>query len=216
MSPITETHPRSWPYLGRMVGIRGGAVVGLSLGLLPALAGCAGTSGTAGVVATSAPSTASPTPATTTTADGGATVAQYASLVAKQKANIGKTLDQMLSDDCDWTTPGHVDRLSGGITCGVSVLTVNFEAQTLQAVLVGAQKAEAPAYIGAPPDEIKSIVADTKTVADTLASSSSTANPFTFPAVSPDSPQCVKALFDFHRAMTNMQAQFAAWGPYGV
>ena len=173
-----------------------------------ALAGCGGTSGSAAGTVTSSAS-AKPTREK-------ATVAQYASIVAKQQASMVKTLDDLLSDNCDWTTPGKVDRRPGDITCGMSVLTVNFEAQTLQTVLIGAQKPGAPAYIGVPPDEIASILADTKTASDTLASTSNAANPCTAPAVSPDSAQCVKALFDFYRAMTGMQAQFAAWGPYGV
>jgi hypothetical protein len=206
---------RSWPYVDRMVGIRGGAVVGVGLGLVLALAGCAGTNGTAAETVTTSASSAT-TPSPTNTTKSGATVAQYSSIVAKQKASIGKTLDMMLSDTCDWTTPGSVDTVSGSSACGLSVLTVNFEAQTLQLVFVGAQKPGAPAYIGAPPDEIKSLVSDTKAAADTLASTSDKANPCTAPAVSPDSAACVKALFDFYRAMTDMKAQFAAWGPYGV
>jgi hypothetical protein len=52
--------------------------------------------------------------------------------------------------------------------------------------------------------------------ADTLASTSDKAQSCATPDVSADSAACVKTLFDFYRAMTDMQAQFAAWGPYGV
>jgi len=94
----------------------------------------------------------------------------------------------------------------------MQVFTINLEAHRLQMVLQGAQNPEGPASIGAPPDEIKSLVADTITAARTLESESDKANPCTAPGASAD---CVTILFDFARAMTAMQAQFAAWSPYG-
>ena len=191
--------------------MRGGAVIGVGLGLVMALAGCAGASeAPSGVVATSASPT-TPSPPTTTTAD--ATVAQYASIVAKQQASMVKTLDDLLSDNCDWTTPGKVDRRPGYGSCGMQMMTANFAAQTLHLVLEGAQKPGAPAYIGTPPDEIKSIVADTMTAADTLVNASENAKSCTN---TPAPADCPKSLFEVFRAMTGMQAQFAAWGPYGV
>ena len=150
--------------------------------------------------------------AASTTGPGQATVAQYASIVAKQRAGIGKNLDDMMSSNCDWTMPGSVDTRPGYKTCAIQVFTINLKAHSLQMVLQGAQNPEGPASIGAPPDEIKSLVADTITAARTLESESDKANPCTAPGASAD---CVTILFDFARAMTAMQAQFAAWSPYG-
>ena len=118
----------------------------------------------------------------------------------------------MMSSNCDWTMPGSVDTRPGYKTCAIQVFTINLKAHSLQMVLQGAQNPEGPASIGAPPDEIKSLVADTITAARTLESESDKANPCTAPGASAD---CVTILFDFARAMTAMQAQFAAWSPYG-
>lgn len=93
------------------------------------------------------------------------------------------------------------------------MMTANEVAQTLNLVLEGAQKPGATAYIGTPPDEIKSIVADTMTAADALVSASEKAKSCTN---TPASADCPKALFLVFRAMTGMQTQFAAWRPYGV
>jgi hypothetical protein len=180
---------------------------------LTALAGCGGEKQAAAVAVKSQAATATPTPSdTTTTETGEATVAQYASLLARQKASMGKSLDEMLGDHCDWGTPGSVDTRPGYMTCGIGVLSINLQAQTLHAVLDGSAKPGVPAYIGAPPAEIKSLVDETMTAADTLAATSDKATKCT----SDDAAGCTATLFDFERAMDDLQTEFAAWSPYGV
>lgn len=49
-------------------------------------------------------------------------------------------------------------------------MTLDLQAQTIDLKLTGAARPGVPAYIGAPPDEIARLVADTKTAAQHLAS----------------------------------------------
>lgn len=140
-------------------------------------------------------------------------MAQYASIMAKQTESLSKTLDEMTGDNCSWSSPGEVDVRPGYMTCGMGVLSLNMQAQTLGIVLQGAQKPGVPAYIGAPPAEILRLVDDTMASADALATASEAANPCTLPAATDD---CVRTLFQFSSAMKDMQAQLAAWRPYGT
>ena len=195
----------------RGTGILAGMVT--TVGVAVALSGCAATASGTSTSSTTRTS-AGVASSSTTSAVNPATVAQYASLVAKQKANMMPTLDELLSDNCSWVSPGAVDVRPGYMTCAMSVLTVSMQAQTVVAVLEGAQKRGVPAFVGTPPAEIKSLLDDTLASAEALKTASDAANPCTMPGA--DNADCIASLFAFKSALDDMKAQFAAWDPYGV
>jgi hypothetical protein len=67
-----------------------------------------------------------------------ATVAQYASLIARSKSDYIAQIDTLLdSKQCAITSPGHVD-VSGSIVCRAGITTVGYVADTLTITLSGA------------------------------------------------------------------------------
>lgn len=180
--------------------------------LIVVLSGCA--SGTPGIgasprVPASVSSSTASGSSTSADSEPAATTAQYASLVAKQRATLDKHLEEMLGADCDWSSPGQVDR-PGLVVCTMGTLGMEWGAETLNLVLEGAQKPGVPAYVGAPPAEIQTLVTDTVTASTTLVKAAKAADD----CVTTDGPDCMSKLLAFSFAMTGMQGQLAAWDPY--
>lgn len=186
------------------------------VGAMIALAGCggsgsdsAGSSAAPSTHATKAAASASSSPVKKTAT---ATVTQYASIIAKNKFNLNKSLTELQGPDCVWSAPGHVDVREGYFTCSVGSLTVGMEAEILSLELETANKPDALAgYIGPPPPEIKTLVKDTKAQADQLGSTSRKAQTCT---KAPLGSNCEDKLFKFSADMSFMQEQLAAWDPY--
>lgn len=174
------------------------------------LAGC-GSAGTAAKTSSAPVKTSTPAKAAATAPT--ATTAQYASIVAKEKVGMDKSLDELLGPNCDWTTPGAVDVRSGYITCAAGSLGIGYQAKSLSLELSGAQSPKATKmYIGKPPPEIALLVKDTRAAADALGKASSDAQDCT----TSTGTGCRHKLFTFSTAMTAMQSQLAAWKPYGA
>lgn len=177
------------------------------------LAACGGGSGNAASPATSTTSVASPTTGQATPPEQTATVEQYASIIAKQKPDLTKYLDELTGPDCDWTSPGSVQVDPQLIGCWTYPLTLSYAASTLSLSLTGAQKQGVPAYIGAVPPELKGIVADTIAAADKFTPDSANTIQACVKAAGTD---CATTLFDFSYNMKQLRDQLAAWSPYGV
>lgn len=184
------------------------------VGSMVTLAGCGGSAGgspgssaaassphTATAAAHSAPAKKAAT----------ATVAQYASIIAKNMVVLNKSLAELQGSHCDWTIPGRVDVRQGYFTCAIGSLTVGYEAKTLSVELQAANTPAADGYVGPPPKEIATLVKDTKAQADQLGSTSVKAQDCTKTPIGSD---CMNKLFKFSANMGFMQSQLAAWGPY--
>lgn len=148
----------------------------------------------------------------TTDAIPSATVAQFASIVAKSRPDLDEMLETLSGPDCDWFSPGAVDVKSQSIVCSAGLTTVGLQAQTLSVSLVGASKEGVPAYVGSVPAELTSIVADTTAAADVLGAASDKARDCVYDA----KPGCEAKLLEFRRGISSLRSQLAAWSPYGA
>lgn len=92
-----------------------------------------------------------------------ATVQQYASAASPPIKALRETYGQYKDNACALKTDN-----TGDLVCGLSALTFNAEAQTLSLTLTAAEKPGIPAYIGDPPTEIRTLVADTVLAAQDL------------------------------------------------
>jgi hypothetical protein len=163
---------------------------------------------------TTSPPAQTPTPtASASSTRTTATVAQYASLVAKNKADYVKQIDTLLdSKRCALTSPGHVD-VSGSIVCGAGIFIVGMQADTLSLTLNGAMDPTKPkVFIGEPPAEIKPLITETTSASDKV----KTASQASSDCATADGDGCTKKLFDLYLALTGMRSQFEAWKPYGA
>lgn len=177
------------------------------------LAGCAAP-GVTPAVPTASPSTSAKVTSPSASASGRtATVAQYASLIARNKSDYVGQIDKLLdSRQCAITSPGHVD-VPGSIVCSAGIVTLGYQAETLSIILSGAMDPTKPKlFIGEPPAEIKSLIAETITASQEVKTSSEAASA----CATKDGPNCTTKLFTLFTALKDMRAQFDAWKPFGV
>ena len=126
-------------------------------------------------------------------------------------SELSKTLKELLdSGHCDWTGFGPVDVRAGYATCGIQILSVSLEAQTLSLSLQSAGKKSSNVYIGPPSDELAPLIEATQRAASEV---KRTANKAQGCALDPP-PSYTAKLFAFSSAMSHMQDQIAAWKPY--
>jgi hypothetical protein len=183
--------------------------VGLSIALLLLASGCAGGS-EIGAVAGEQPSrsTAAETPSPSEDVVPAATVAQYASIVAKN-SDISELLDRL--EGCDWIGDGPLDQ-PGSIVCMAGIPTLEYSSSTLAVSLESAGKDGVPAYIGAPPAEIESLVTETIAVAQEVSKVARKAGN----ADCSESPRgrCFNLRIDVWKGLGELDRQLDAWGPY--
>ncbi len=153
----------------------------------------------------SQPVAVSSTPSATTTTTKTATVAQYASIVSRQKAAIG-TLPHELQQECNLSGSGPVT-----LICQTKILTLHYSAETLSMALDGARKEGVPAYIGAPPAEIRNLVQETIGTASEVGREAREAHQCVTTGGT-----CGTAMLLFRTDLPDLDQQFAAWRPYGV
>ena len=178
------------------------------------LAGCAASPGVTPAVPTASPSASTKVTSPSASASGRtATVAQYASLIARNKSDYVGQIDTLLdSRKCAITSPGDVD-VPGSIVCSAGIVTLGFEAETLSIILSGAMDPTKPKlFIGEPPAEIKSLIAETITASQEVKTSSEAASA----CATKDGPGCTTKLFTLFTALKDMRAQFDAWKPFGA
>lgn len=141
-----------------------------------------------------------------------ATVAQYASLVAREKSDFVATIDKLLdSDTCALTSPGRVEVNSPGL-CNAYAVTAGLQAMTLSVTLTGAKNPDAQMYVGEPPQEIKPLVTSAVTAADQVSATQEAAQE----CFTSNGDGCTTKLFDFYRALTDMRSEFNAWNAYAA
>lgn len=139
------------------------------------------------------------------------TVAQYASLV-EPYTGIVEELDKLGPSECDWSTPGQVDRVSSAPYCRLAATNAQLQAQTLALTLRNAQKEGSRTYIGRPPDEIEELVAETIQAADNLADAWAKAEPcMTAPDVG-----CDAHFLMFLSSGVDMHTQIENWNEQGI
>ena len=138
-----------------------------------------------------------------------ATVNQYASIIAKN-GDLAKQIEAM--DDCDWLGRGSLDYDPQSIVCTVGVLTMSYQSMTLSLSLTSAQDSTAPAFIGAPPAGIETLVADTVTAADALAEVATATNDAK--CEYRGTGKCSRLRADTWSAMSDLGRELAGWSPY--
>lgn len=150
--------------------------------------------------------TPEPTPAPTVDASGSTTIAQWASVVAEQKATFEEWKTDWDSELCS------VD--ASDFACAARTLTGTFIAQTISITLTTAVTPTAlTGYLAdEPPAEIKTLWTDTTRAADDFMaagkvwSDSCNANA--------QAEGCDVVLFKFGSAADALERKFAAWSPY--
>lgn len=156
---------------------------------------------------------AAPTPTPTASPTGKtATVAQYASLVAREKSDNVATINKLLdSNTCALTSPGRVEVRSPGL-CSAYAVTAGLQAMTLSVMLTGAKNPDAQMYVGEPPQEIKPLVASAVAAADKVSTTQTAAQD----CFTSSTDGCTTKLFDFYRALTDLRSEFNAWNAYSA
>ena len=164
-----------------------------------ALTGCGG--GSARTAAAGTTSTRSPTSTTSTSAEANApaaTVEQYASIIAKERADISEAADTL--------KPCAIDQ--SGFVCVITLMSVGLEAQTLDIELGGAS-IDGPGnqlYIGPPPVELAKLVADTRAAAQDVQTKAD--------AYDACKRSCGDEFAQAYFAANDLNDQVAAWEPY--
>mgnify|MGYP004701472481 CR=1 FL=1 len=128
-----------------------------------------------------------------------ATVSQWASVVA--------SVDRETRDAfTDWDT-GECLPSDDNPLCKVAMLGMESRAQVVSLELKAAGNPDAPAFIGAAPDEIAPLVASTRAAADAAAEAAGTA------AGCPEAP-CVADAASAISTYSRLIAELDSWAPY--
>lgn len=143
-------------------------------------------------------------PSTNEVQTSGASVQQFASVIAESRGDVDDWL-------ADWheATCSTLATESGDPTCQALLLGGGLTAETAKLKIEGATKPGVPAYIGEPPEEIAIIRGATEKVA-VAAADAGEALPDDCSADS----ECVKKVFAFVTAMEDLQSKYDAWEPY--
>lgn len=138
------------------------------------------------------------------TPDPGATVEQWASIVAGQSRSVHEAFDSWESDDC---LPGDTDP-----TCTANLLIMRYTADTFRLSLNSGYNPSASTYIGDPPEEIHSLVLDTEELADKSAELMEDAHS----SCSDEEEDCLSIAFEAEQHYRNLIDKIDSWAPYGA
>lgn len=180
----------------------------LGIVLVLTLAACGGGSDDTG-------STTSTTkPAATTTTIETATISQYASIVAEDQAELLAKIDE--ADGC----VGLYEPYACSISASLAAFTAQLTAQSLHIRLTAADddKPNNGHYIGAVPEEIEKLVADTISAADEVATTVQAFSDASC-AAQPGAPatpaaNCSDLASAAWLALGRLENEMRAWGPY--
>lgn len=178
-----------------------------ALAALLLMAGC-GESASGDTKVDDSKNTASSSPTTDETPLTTATVQQYASIVARNSDLRGQLRDM---SDCNWFGMGRLDR-PGYLVCSVGMLTMSYLTGTLASSLTVAAESGSAEYIGAPPQEIESLVDETATTARTLSTAAAKADKKGCGETGRG--QCMGLRIDVWQAQNDLKQALQAWGPY--
>lgn len=129
-----------------------------------------------------------------------ATVAQWASEIAKLRSSYINMQESWDDAKCSaLAVPDAPD-------CGALLVAMGFTAQTAQITLDGLQKESGPTYLGQPPSEIATLLTETTGAAEASADASL--------AVSCPGTECASTAFTFERTWGDLGTAFAGWEPY--
>lgn len=151
--------------------------------------------------ATDAEPVEEPEPAVT-----GATVEQWASLVAEGANKVRAPYESWNDTDND-CLPGDTD-----ITCMMIMLTMQYSADAFALSLEAGAKPDAPGFIGTPPVEIHSLVADTHEAAVLATTTAEAAHD----SCSEQGEDCLGLAFEADYSYGKLVDKLDAWQPYGV
>lgn len=144
-------------------------------------------------------------PAAEETEDAGATVQQWASLVAEGASSVRDA--HATWEDENGCLPGDED-----FVCTTGMLTMSLTASTLATLLEAGTNVGAPGYIGDPPAEVAGLVEDTRTAATQAADAADAAAD----ACMDGSEECLSLGMVMSIEYGRLLQQLDAWGPYGV
>jgi hypothetical protein len=162
------------------------ALIGLVAGL--SITGCGGASH-------QAPDANVPLPAATATLRQ-ATVSQWASLVAQQKATLEKALKPWEKNSCSSLSLDYP-------LCYATLITLQYTAETTNLVLKEASDPDQANYLGTPPAEISDLVAQTVDAANTAGS-----------LAGRKKTRATAGALKFKAALDDLQSSYAGWAPY--
>jgi len=128
------------------------------------------------------------------------TVAQWASEIAKLRSSYDDMQESWDGATCSaLAVPDAPD-------CSALMVAMGFTAQTIQITVDGLQEDTGPNYLGAAPDEIVALLAETTEAARASADASL--------AVSCPGADCVGTAFTFERTWGDLGTSLAGWEPY--
>ncbi len=185
--------------------ILGGAVAVTTAMIM--LAGCGGTSAQAGP--SPSPSSSAGSPLVQTVVPETAIPQQYASIITRN-GDLKKSLAKLV--DCDWLSTGRLDYVPGSFTCQFGVLSMSYQAMTLQASLEGANSPTATAYVGPPPAELAPLVSETRVNAERLGKVATRASDAE--CGKSGVGRCSALRVATVRAMSDLNRSLDAWQPY--
>ena len=140
-----------------------------------------------------------------------ATWSQYALLVAPY-GGIVEELGKLGSSECDWSTPGRVERVPSEPFCMMAATTAQVQAQAMVITLENAQTVGSSTFIGRPPKEMERLVAETTQASKYLAGAWAEAEPcMTAPGAG-----CDARFLKFLSSRVDLLRQFKSWKKYGI
>lgn len=151
-----------------------------------------------------APATAKPTPtpttSTTSTTTAGSSVEQWAGEVAALQSRWQDAEDEWEDATCS------ASAVEDAPDCRARLLAMSFDAAAAEVVLDGIQNPASGTYLGSPPEEIATLVAETT---DAAAAASEAGQ-----AVDCPGPECLSTAMDAVRAWGSLGDAYAKWSPY--
>jgi hypothetical protein len=155
-------------------------------------------------------------PAGTRSSDGSpsrdsATVGQYVSIVNTNRVKLDETFIE-LSQACQWSAPGQVANDPTLAICNHGPVTASRQAARLHMALTTAAQEHTPGYIGEPPNQIDSLVTQTRDQAARLRRAGGALGKS--PCIAQRIPGCQHKLSTFTSAMTALRNRLGAWGTY--
>lgn len=141
--------------------------------------------------------------ATTTSEAPTATIEQFGAIIAEHRGDWSKQVDKTKANCLDPATVA---------ACGLGYMTLGMKADTIHIILTGAHEVGNPTYIGEPPAEIESLLADTEIAASEV-------NPAVEAfqqagCVDPMDSACLTEYIAMDSAVDELSGKLDAWAAY--
>jgi hypothetical protein len=167
---------------------------------VPLLVGCSSSTPTKAHPPTT---TTAPSPTPSASVAKLATASQFASVIAAGQSGVDAAY-AAIADCGPLYDPTNIPCSLGQFTYGLSV-------ETIGVMLEGALAVGGPKFLGEPPSELISVIADSQAAFKRMKVSEDAYNKV---CAGTDTPACDKVMFDWGTAQLDVTSSLAAWSPY--